>query len=123
MIFPNKIVIHKNEPHFTFSHEDEWEDRKDSDYKHCSYCGSISPEDFYLILKDTDYPIELADQKYGYPHKFYIEIPKLPGMVKFYTRHIADLKDKETVNTLLDLITQKTKIRFVSHLEDKELIL
>jgi len=121
MIWPTEIHIHDKEPHISrIATQDIWNERQGSKYKHCSYCGSISLQDFYDILKNTDYFIELADQKYGYPHKFYINIPERPGMVKFYTRHLIDITDKETIDEMLKLIKERTKVWLVSHLEDKD---
>lgn len=40
--------------------------------KHCSYCGSLSPEALVLILSNKGVSLELSDQKYGWPHKFYV---------------------------------------------------
>jgi len=116
MIWPKTISIHKDI--WLPVNDINWEPREDSDFKHCSYCGSISPEDFYNLLSDDRNLIELADQKYGFPHKFYIYL--LNGqMFKFYTRHLIDIKDKETVDTILNLIKEKLNINLMSHLDIK----
>lgn len=109
----------------------------------CWYCGSITAEDFYEILlreekESTDstmdiggrpFPlkaIEMADWKYGYPHKLYIRIPNPDAgrpvilgstsdrhgttlhpphpagdqlTVKFYTEHLYDL-DADVFNAV-----------------------
>jgi hypothetical protein len=114
MIWPKSILIHKDV--WLPTNNINWENRKDSDFNHCSYCGSISPEDFYNLLKDDSNLVELADQKYGFPHKFYIYL--LNGqMFKFYTRHFVDIVDKKTVDTILDLIKEKLHINLMSHLD------
>lgn len=41
-------------------------------FRRCSYCGSIHPED---LVAEPAWHAEWADMKYGWPHKFYIEIP------------------------------------------------
>jgi hypothetical protein len=43
--------------------------------KHCSYCGSISVADAIRFLKTPGTRFSGADQKYGWPHKVYIEPP------------------------------------------------
>jgi hypothetical protein len=43
--------------------------------KQCSYCGSISVADAIRFLKTSGTRFSGADQKYGFPHKFYIEPP------------------------------------------------
>ena len=111
MIWPTKISIHKHELHYLNLEKDEWING------HCSYCGSIHFDDFYKTLKNKDFRIELADMKYGYAHKFYLDIPG-GQMAKFYTRHLADIKDKDTLDILLSLIKKRTKVNFISHLDD-----
>lgn len=41
-------------------------------FRRCSFCGSISPED---LVAEPAWRAEWADQKYGWPHKFYVDIP------------------------------------------------
>ncbi len=59
----------------------EWEVRADDGgpYKYsgeqCTYCGSVRPEDLEKLLAAEGVDIHLADMKYGWPHKFYIEAP------------------------------------------------
>lgn len=46
-------------------------------YRYCSYCGSLHPADFmYQACKSgSGCKIGGSDWKYGYPHKFYVDIP------------------------------------------------
>ena len=119
MIWPNEITTHDQEPHFVGMEKDTWEAMPErSEFKHCTYCGSIRPEDFYTILKENKCFVELADRKYGYPHKFYINLTD-GRMAKFYTRHLIDIKDEATINEVLDLIREKTKVNLKSHLDEK----
>lgn len=53
----------------------------------CTYCGSLSPNALRDLIKEGA-KIELADQKYGWPHKFYITAEKDWG--KFYSVHLKD---------------------------------
>lgn len=43
-------------------------------FRRCNYCGSIHPEDLLSALS-TDAQLGGSDWKYGWPHKFYVEIP------------------------------------------------
>lgn len=40
-------------------------------FRTCSYCGSIHPEDLLRFLA-AGATIEVADMKFGWPHKFYV---------------------------------------------------
>lgn len=44
-------------------------------FKTCGFCGSMSAEDLYRYMTDgiTPVSLEMADWKYGYPHKFYVK--------------------------------------------------
>lgn len=42
-------------------------------YRTCSYCGSLHPEDLLNAIKAGGIKLDLADLKYGWPHKFYVE--------------------------------------------------
>lgn len=111
IIWPTKITVHKHEQHYPGMEHDEWIDGR------CSYCGSIHFNEFYKALKNKESRVELADMKYGYAHKFYLDTPD-NHMAKFYTRHMADINDKETLDILLSLIKKRTKVNFVSHLNE-----
>ena len=40
-------------------------------FRRCSYCGSMHPDD---LAGEERWHAEWADQKYGWPHKFYVDI-------------------------------------------------
>lgn len=85
----------------------------------CSYCGSITPEDFLRFCAMPGMRYSGSDWKYGFPHKFYLTVPCEPyertvnsthqgGKVlevkravvmtryaKFYTLHFADATDEQ----------------------------
>lgn len=63
----------------------------------CEYCGSLHPREVVALLK-AGAGIHLADLKYGWPHKCYLENP----WGKFYTKHLQDATAEEK-----DLIEQK----------------
>jgi hypothetical protein len=41
-------------------------------FRRCSYCGSIHPAD---LAAEPVWRASWADRKYGWPHKFYVDIP------------------------------------------------
>ncbi|PRY35372.1 hypothetical protein CLV43_114290 [Umezawaea tangerina] len=41
-------------------------------FRRCSFCGSVNPDD---LLAEPFWTAKWADQKYGWPHKFYVDIP------------------------------------------------
>lgn len=41
-------------------------------FRRCSYCGSINPDD---LAAEPNWHADWADRKYGWPHKFYVDIP------------------------------------------------
>jgi hypothetical protein len=118
MIYTDLITVHNHEPHYHGLQEDQWEKRENQgiEARYCNYCGSLHPEDLVRLLKECE-RAEFADRKYGYPHKIYLDMPN-HKMLKFYTKHLIDLKDKETVNTILDLIRKETGVWLQSHLEE-----
>jgi hypothetical protein len=40
----------------------------------CTWCGSITPQQF-LVFLEAGYASEVADWKYGWPHKIYLTVP------------------------------------------------
>jgi hypothetical protein len=48
-----------------------WQIRGAEHFRRCSYCGSLHPADLAAAGGRVDW----ADQKYGWPHKFYIDVP------------------------------------------------
>lgn len=41
-------------------------------FRRCSYCGSIHPAD---LAAEPVWSANWADMKYGWPHKFYVDVP------------------------------------------------
>ena len=87
-MYKEEIMCHGSRDEFNYGHP-AWE-KRDSGYRHCSYCGSIHPEDL-LILLENGARLQGADWKYGYPHKFYVQDTGIKTAVKFYTTHMKDL--------------------------------
>ncbi len=58
---------------------DQWggwswrEPMRGAHFRTCSYCGSIHPDDLAADFERGAHP-EWADQKYGWPHKFYVQV-------------------------------------------------
>jgi hypothetical protein len=48
------------------------EPRNGEHFRRCSYCGSVHPGD---LVAEPSWKASWADQKYGWPHKFYVDIP------------------------------------------------
>jgi len=42
--------------------------------KHCEYCGSLDPEELADLIKEGKATMSGSDWKYGWPHKFYVDI-------------------------------------------------
>lgn len=45
----------------------------DQPFRTCSYCGSIHLEDLYNLMLKHPIKLDVADWKYGWPHKAYVE--------------------------------------------------
>lgn len=116
-----------------------YEDVKYSRYfpwRSCDYCGSIHPEDVLTIAETYPIRVELADRKYGWPHKVYIDIKhtfeperefeigtNFDGTpivrkgqtftVKFYNEHLADdgITD-EQFSKITDWVLLHTRYHF-----------
>lgn len=59
--------------------EDGTGERQEPDlYETCSYCGSLRPETFIEMIQKPGVHWSGSDWKYGWPHKFYIDIPCEP---------------------------------------------
>lgn len=122
-----------------FKHNFAWrEPRGENDgpyheeYRSCNYCGSMHPEDL-LDAIEAGATITMADWKYGWPHKFYVDFdnPKAgeqcvtgsrdgqPTMgtapstitAKWYNIHLEDL-DTDEFRVLAELLYVKTGVRF-----------
>ncbi len=84
--WPERPTAHDDDPwHERMRHESTWRPpgplgRKEDDgpyelsFRTCSYCGSIAPEDAVELLRAAP-RVEVADRKYGWPHKIYFDVP------------------------------------------------
>lgn len=48
------------------------EPRYGEHFRRCSYCGCVHPDD---LAAEVGLRADWADRKYGWPHKFYVDIP------------------------------------------------
>lgn len=90
-------------------------------FRCCSYCGSIHPLDLLRYMERGQADVSGSDWKYGWPHKFYVDVPnphegvlvqvgsrwhngeeevimgKAPHFLhaKFYALHLNDLNAEE----------------------------
>jgi hypothetical protein len=77
-------------------------------YRHCSYCGCVHPEDLLRLVAEGA-KLGGSDWKYGWPHKFYVNNPH----GKWYNEHLQDEGyDKEALDQLLALLKDQTQIEF-----------
>jgi hypothetical protein len=44
-------------------------------FPRCTWCGSMTPQLFIELLQTPNTSCEVADMKYGYPHKIYVTTP------------------------------------------------
>lgn len=147
MKFPEEPTCHyqNGEPHVPVAGPDRWvEPRIDEKYgitetfRRCNYCGSMHPEDFVKAM-EAGATTEVADMKYGFPHKLYldgirnptagqecqvgtqwkdgVETPlrgKAPQFLaaKFYTDHVWDQGYDDEAKAALDRALAKAGLRF-----------
>jgi hypothetical protein len=108
---------------------------RDDGFKHCGYCGSMDPVELAELIKEGKASMSGADWKYGWPHKFYVEVsnphpdkqvvkcshswwengerkeeveygPEGPTLhMKFYSEHLGLLED-ETFAKVAPIISQ-----------------
>lgn len=109
MQFPTAHTCHANDPYARLSKGEYRPRDAHSSYRTCDFCGSIHPEEFLEMLANGA-RLEVADWKYGWPHKVYVS-----GLshAKFYTAHIADEGyDDEARAKLIDAVWRHTGIYF-----------
>ncbi len=117
MTYPNWSLVHGEKSPYT-GKKIVWEIREEAElpmirFRHCSWCGGLHPKDFLDVLEDIGSVIELADMKYGWPHKFYVD--RYLGRnchAKFYNEHLLDLVGEPEFDILSKAIEKRTGIRF-----------
>lgn len=118
MIFPVRPTCHDKDYYAQRFGEVHWQTRDDG-MRHCSFCGCIHPEDLMNFVKSNPDPRSkayLADPKYGWYHKYYIDLyhGDTPIYLKFYNEHLIDEGyDEEAINTTLAFLTDIGPIKWV----------
>lgn len=80
-------------------------------YAACEYDGSIAPGDLYALLQREGVRVEVADWKYGWPHKLYIDGQR--GLhAKFYTTHLKGIASAAARAALINEIARRTGIQY-----------
>ena len=73
----------------------QWnEPRHHEHFRRCSYCGCVHPDD---LAAEPAWRAEWADMKYGWPHKFYVNIPNREPDQLFYTGSVGRWDEKYRV--------------------------
>jgi NAD-dependent dihydropyrimidine dehydrogenase PreA subunit len=67
---------------------------RDNDFKHCGYCGSMCPEELAKLIEEGKAIMGGSDWKYGYPHKFYVDV-KNPEPEKLFEISYRASYDKD----------------------------
>jgi hypothetical protein len=75
LTWPEKPTCHSIDPVFVIADHMEWRPpARGEPFRRCSYCGSMHPEDVLRVLSIEGTKLGGSDWKYGWPHKFYIDI-------------------------------------------------
>lgn len=106
MDYPERPICHDNDTTAQRFGETKWRER--DGHRHCSYCGSLHPEDLLNVL-NAGASLGGADWKYGWPHKFYIRQDKFNA--KWYNEHLLDLAP-ETQTMIIELLELHAGIKF-----------
>ncbi|MEV0616175.1 hypothetical protein AB0I81_22870 [Nonomuraea sp. NPDC050404] len=81
LTWPDRPTCHDHDGHAAQFGQPSWrpprprrgrEDPYAATYRTCSYCGSINPEDLIAAASQHALTLEMADWKYGWPHKYYV---------------------------------------------------
>lgn len=69
--------VHADAPKMMGADNWSWDKpRHGEHFRRCDYCGSINPDD---LVAEPTWHADWADRKYGWPHKFYVDIPDRKG--------------------------------------------
>ncbi len=89
-------------------------DERDRHHR-CGYCGSCSAVEALAALRAVGTHFSGCDWKYGWPHKFYLDVPFGPRdsfRMKFYSEHLLDLAEDIEISRISDLWGQAFGVRF-----------
>jgi hypothetical protein len=65
--------------------------------RHCSFCGSLNPDDLIRLMREEGYSISGTDKGY----KVYVNAPGDRQVSKFKTHHLSDEQRAEITAVLL----------------------
>lgn len=115
IVWPERPTCHDSDPHAAVSRYDpsEWHAPRDGQsFRTCSYCGSIHPGDLMDLAGRNELSLDMADWKYGWPHKFYVKgIASPASHAKWYNLHLADLAG-DAFTMVAEFVEQQGGIRF-----------
>lgn len=111
IVWPERPTCHDSDPQAVRFGAGEWRPpTAGRSFRSCSYCGSIHPGDLMGLVDLHEVRLESADQKYGWPHKFYITgVPVVHA--KWYNVHFADLAG-DAFTMVAEFVEQQGGIRF-----------
>lgn len=111
-----------------FPGPDRWQKFKRIDNRVCSHCGSLHPDDFFRLVKESAeapeeaaylHTISIEPSDKGY--KIYVHQPGVrnahEGGIKFYTPHLPEIITDEQ-NAQYQEAVRRTRIRFDRYLEE-----
>lgn len=82
LTWPERPTCHDQNPHAAGFGATFWrpprsrrglDDPFEATFRTCSYCGSIHPGDLFAAASRHTLTFDMADWKYGWPHKFYVD--------------------------------------------------
>jgi hypothetical protein len=72
MLTDQSVHPEAGQPPFNFGPWSWREPSRGEHFRRCSFCGSVNPDD---LAAEVEWHAQWADRKYGWPHKFYVDIP------------------------------------------------
>lgn len=83
----------------------------------CSYCGSMSFDDFYRLVQRASDPadgVRVEPSTKGY--KWYVHQPGIPnaskGAIKFYTWHLPSQEETDKLNAIIRAAQRESRTKF-----------
>ena len=84
--------------------------------KHCGYCGSLDPKELADAIEQGNAVMHGADWKYGWPHKFYVDVPNIVAgnIVKLGGRYYTNDKGERVEEPFMEPAPAKCHCKFYS---------
>lgn len=110
-----------------FPPPDYWRQHKSNGDRVCSYCGSLHPEDFFRLVRESadaptnaDYSAAPSIEPSTKGYKVYVHRGSVrnatEGGIKFYKQHLRGLTVTDEQETLYAAATKASHVRFQRHL-------